>query len=337
MWQLNNKTPYAADNCWVRGWHGEEVWLVAVKASFTIDPVTGETEVSPEQPPVNKQPVYRGEPATTSLRYGDDLILKKSGTDIILNATAYAPDEQQVQSLAVAVKIADWSKQLQIFGERYWWQGRAGLEITPAAPFSTMPIIYERAYGGRDSVEPDTKFFSQNPVGIGFFSNRDQAIDKPLPNIELADTPIRHWDDQPQPAGFGYIAPNWQPRAAYAGTYDQGWQDERQPLLPSDFDWQFYRCAPVDQQFPGYLFGGESITLHHLTPDGRLDFNLPKIRLGFRTVFKNGSEVHSAQLHTVIIEPDDLLVSLVWLTALPCHGRDDKLEYTTIYTKEWVG
>ena len=45
MWQVDNRTPFAAERGWVRGRDGTEIWLVAVKATFYILP-DGSTEVT---------------------------------------------------------------------------------------------------------------------------------------------------------------------------------------------------------------------------------------------------------------------------------------------------
>ena len=38
MWQIDNRTPFAAERGWVRDRDGAEVWLVAVKCTFDILP-----------------------------------------------------------------------------------------------------------------------------------------------------------------------------------------------------------------------------------------------------------------------------------------------------------
>lgn len=112
----------------------------------------------------------------------------------------------------------------------------------------------------------------------------------------------------------------------------------RQPLLAEDMDDRFYQAAPVDQQTPEFLRGGEPVMLFHLTPNGSLKFFLPKLRLGFETRFYDGSrEVHkNRKLHTIILEPDFPRVSLVWHAALPCHFKVQKLERTIVTLKNDV-
>jgi hypothetical protein len=120
----------------------------------------------------------------------------------------------------------------------------------------------------------------------------------------------------------------------FAGTYDAKWENQRQPLLPEDFDERFYLCAPEDQQAPAYLQGGESVELRNLTPEGLLRFQLPKELLGLRTFFSTGEIVHHrAKLHTVILEPEVPRVIMVWHTSLPCHPKVYKLLWTRVVRK----
>ena len=109
----------------------------------------------------------------------------------------------------------------------------------------------------------------------------------------------------------------------------------RQPLLAEDMDDRYYQSAPVDQQAPEFLRGGEPVVLHRLTAGGSLRFALPKLYIGFETRFYDGSrEVHkNRRLHTVILEPDFPRVSLVWHSALPCHFKVQKLERTIVTLK----
>jgi hypothetical protein len=119
-----------------------------------------------------------------------------------------------------------------------------------------------------------------------------------------------------------------------AGTYDAAWQRSRQPLLPDDFDDEFYRCAPVDQRVGGFLQGGEEVALGNLTASGLLRFRLPRVSLGFRTRIEGGTTNHRGQLHTVIIEPEESRLILVWQTALPCHHTLYSLQETVVFEKQ---
>ena len=332
MWQVDNRTPFAAERGWVRDRNGAEVWLVAVKCTFDIQP-DGSTVVSDDQPPVLRVPEYNGEPGKSSLRVEADLNLTKTTTDVIVVGHAYAPHGRPVAQMDVGLRVGPLQKVLRVSGDRTW--GVVG--TSSPQKFLKMPLVYERAFGGVDhkSEQPERDWEWRNPVGTGFAVSRGNLRGVAVPNFEYPSELVASWSDRPRPAGFGPIGPHWQPRAGFAGTYDEAWTKERQPLLPADFDDRFFQCAPLDQQAPAFLRGGEPVVLYRLTPEGELRFALPKIFLGFETRFSDGSrETHKERrLHTVIIEGDVPRVSLVWHTALPCHFKVQKLERTIVTLK----
>jgi hypothetical protein len=329
MWLLDNRTPFAVERTWVRGRDGCEITVVAVKATFDIHD-DGSTGVAQEQPPVLILPEYHGEPGKSSLRHEADLILAKRTTDVLVLGRAYAPGANPVAQLDVGFRVGPVRKVLRVFGNRKW----TASGMSAPEPFRTMALVYERAFGGVDarSGHPERDWEWRNPVGTGFAASSGAARGQQLPNIEYPENPIRNWSDRPAPAGFGPICAHWQPRASFAGTYDDGWRRTRQPLLPDDFDERFFQCAPADQQSPNFLNGGEPVTLLRLTPGGELHFSLPKIYLGFETRFYDGAREfhHYRKLHTVILEPDLRRVSMVWHSPLACHAKGGKLRETIV-------
>jgi len=234
------------------------------------------------------------------------------------------------------MKVADITKTLRVFGDRYWTVSMITIAMTDPEPFEKMPIVYERAFGGIDQKSDNPKKHSwdrRNPVGTGFAVTAGHLSGQRVPNVEYPKSLIS-WK-QPRPAGFGPIARDWVPRVEFAGTYDEKWEQERLPLLAEDFDERYYLCAPEDQQASKFLQGGEPVDLENLTPAGLLHFNLPRLVLGFRTYFLDGKVVHHrANLHTVILEPDVPRVIMVWHTMLPCHAKVLKLQKTTIVQKK---
>ena len=338
MWQLDNRTPYAAERTWVRDHDGAEIWLVAVKCSFDVSP-DGQTSVAAGQPPVAQAPVFVDEAAPRpSLLYEMDLVRTKQTTDVLLIGNAHAPGGVPVTQLDVGLRVGPIAKRLRVTGDRVWLGGAP----SEPEPFSTMPLVWERAYGGVDPWTRDAplpQFDVRNPVGTGFVLEAAHAEGVRLPNIEYPDQCVRAWSDRPEPAGFGPLCNHWQPRAGFAGTYDEAWQRDRMPLLPVDFDDRHYQCAPGDQQAPQFLVGGEPVVLIHLWPHaGQLRFELPRVILGLETFFIDGYRVahERPRLHTVIVEPDRSRVSLVWHSALPCHPRVHKLLRTRIVEKRFV-
>ena len=332
MWQIDNRTPFAAERGWVRDRDGAEIWLVAVKATFDILP-DGTTSVAKEQPPVLRVAEHQGDPGKSSIKYDADLVLTKKTTDVIVVGHAYAPQGMTATFVDAGFKVGSLQKVLRVFGDRVW----NTIGMSAPEPFQKMPLVYERAYGGVDlkSKTPEKDWEWRNPVGTGFAISSRNATGLRLPNVEDPKKLIGSWNDRPAPAGFGAVASHWQPRVSFAGTYDDRWMKTRQPLLAEDLDDRYFQCAPADQQAPEFMRGGEPVVLLKLTPGGDLRFLLPKVYLGFETRFYDGSkEIHkNRKLHTVILEPDFPRVSLVWHTALPCHFKVQRLERTIVRLK----
>src|SRR5690606_15935949 len=125
------------------------------------------------------------------------------------------------------------------------------------------------------------------------------------------------------PAGFGPIEPGWLPRRLLAGTYDAAWVKTKKPLLPDDYDPRFALCSPDDQRLPQPLRGGERLGLLNLSPEGTLVLELPRIGLELRSRFGRKTVPHELpMLATVLVEPDDRRLSMVWQSALRVAAAD---------------
>lgn len=329
MWMLDNRTPYQAERTWVRDKEGAHDWIVVVKATYDIAEDGGLTLSEAPVVPLH-EPEYRGVPGASSVKYEADLTPMKPGTDVYLNAIAYAPRGRACTEVMVSLRVGRLSKELMVYGERIWektWTG--GATLSSPRPFETVPIIYERAFGGFDNLDPDPRRHSidfRNPSGIGLACRKSHLFGRPAPSIEY---PGRKLGDG-WPPGFGAVASFWSPRKELAGTYDDRWMLERRPLLPEDYEPRCLLCAPLDQQPEGYLCGGEEVELVNLTPRGRLLLILPNVSLRFGTFFGSLQKVHRAELVSMIIDSEGPRLILVWQTRLACGNDVDYLDKTVI-------
>src|SRR5262245_39247253 len=270
MWAVQNLTAFAAERSWSRDKDGGEVWIVAVKGTFAIE-ADGSTSLPDVQVPVTQAPVYSGKPGASSLLYDSDLVLTKVGTDIVLHGHAYADRGSVMSRVDVGLTIGPLNKRIRVYGDRNWIRRFGRLATSDPIPFERMPIVYERAFGGREVAPADAlapRLNARNPVGRGFSTDIHDLVGQPAPNLEDPAAA------QPTPIGFGPIAAHWSPRVERAGTCDRAWQEKRMPLPPEDFDDRFYNCAPDDQQTSQPLVGGEVVELTNLTPTGWLRFRI---------------------------------------------------------------
>lgn len=329
MWQLDNRSPFAAAGSWIRDPEGREIWIVAVKATYDIDP-RGRTRPADLQPPVAHGPVTDD---NGTLVTETDLGPAKLATDVILLGHAHAPAAKPVTTLDIGFRVGELIREARVFGNRRWVRSLAWVKPSPPEPFERMPLTWSRAFGGFD---PKTGEALPNPDGCGVVSDGAACA---LPNVEHHIQRLKLPWDRPPAVGFGPVPRHWPARMRYAGTYDEAWRRSRHPLLPADLDPRHWQTAPPEQQYPGRLRGGEPVGLIHLTPpgfghEGLLQFPLPKLSLGFETWFYDGTRQRSrSTIHTVILEPDYPRVSIVHHMALPCHPKVNLLDRTIITVK----
>lgn len=198
-----------------------------------------------------------------------------------------------------------------------------GLRPSDPTPFSSMPLRYERSFGGAvpfgDGETPTNE--PRNPVGCGLYDKAALARDQPLPNIEDPGCLIEDWSDRPSPTGVGPIARNWQPRLGYAGIYDDAWIERRAPLWPEDLNLRFFQAAAGGLAAAPHLRGGEPVVLSGVAPDGPIAFALPEVRLRLKSVFREHVERRHMILDAVELEPDEGTLTLVFRAVVPVHQR----------------
>jgi len=328
MWKLANRTPFAAERTFLRDREGAEVLIVVVKATFAIGD-DGAVRVAPEQAPIARTPQFHGDPARTSLVHDDDFALTKARTDVLLSGHARTIDDQPSIAVEVKLSVGAWSKRLVAIGERRWKESLSGWRLTDPEPFTQMPLVYERAFGGVDrSANPPVEC-DENPVGVGFLAPSTKPSDGDrAPNLESRDDPMRDPRSRPPPMCFAPIARQWSARRRLAGTYDDVWLRERRPLVPGDFDDAFWSSAPPDQRVA--LEGGERVELQGVSPRGTIRFELPRLAFSFRTRIAGATVEHSPGFHTLLFEPDVRRFVMVFQSALPCHHDIHSLERTVV-------
>jgi hypothetical protein len=319
MLQLKNATPFPAQLAVLPDINCVDTVVVVVKATFEIGAAL---RVADEQAEVVLGDEYWGEPDVSSLRYAGELHLPKPSTDVVLVGSAQAPGRRPVQQLDVELRVAEVSKSVRVFGERRWTGRRLGAAFTPPERFETMPLVYERAFGGTHVDEGSGKVYYEprNPIGRGYSGGRGlgDLRDRPLPNLEDPARPVRGPRSKSAPSGFGFIAPSWEPRRRRAGTYDDTWQRTRAPFLPRDFQPLFFNAAHPDLVCPEHLRGGEPVMATNAWSQGPLAFTLPVCDFDLGISIRGETTRPEVALETVLIEPDASRLCLVWRAAVPC-------------------
>jgi len=306
---------------------GQPLAVTVIGATFRIEG----NRVVPAEEPLEIKPggEFWGEPGKSSYKLEPQVAFVKNSTDVVLLGHAYSLGRSSVD---VAVHVGPLRQIATVTGDRYWIKSLGAISMTWAEPFERLPLIYERAFGGWDRSHPDEErhaFEPRNPLGTGFRSRRGRFEEGVrLPNIEDSRNRLREYGDAPPPAGFGFTCPDWQPRASFAGTYDEAWMNDRMPLLPLDFDRRFFNAASPGLVAPRHLNGDEPVFIENASPGGTISFNLPGVpRPECRVQLKGRRDERvETNLDTVIINTDENLLMLVWRGYLPVkNGLQDVL------------
>lgn len=223
-----------------------KTWLVCVaKRTYTF--AGGKLRLADEQVPVRREPDLEVDEngRLRTLRDDMDLFPPKVATDVVVTGRVHAPGGK-AREATVGVAVGKNARVLRVFGER-----RAEVSIDGAvrfsdpAPFESVPLSWELAYGGYDAyahdelcppkrrngrrIEPSPRqegvfAYPRNKVGRGYFLDvdRDRADGELLPQIEDPGDPLtparffvphwKKWLDQPMPGGIGWVSHTWYPR-----------------------------------------------------------------------------------------------------------------------------
>lgn len=211
-------------------------------------------------------------------RLGPDAVLDagipKAYAEFLIHGSAFAPGRQAVTSVPVHARVGERAKSLIVYGDRGWLSED---EASEPKPFRTMPLSWERAYGGPS--------FARNPLGKGHDpipvpGGAEGETVKLLPNLERPEQLLERAEDVVEPSCYAPLDIAWPQRAEHAGTYDQAWLEQLFPGFARDIDWRMFNLAGADQRLEGGEWPlGASYRLDNLHPEQpRLEGKLPGYR-----------------------------------------------------------
>lgn len=282
-----NLTPYAAQAIPMREPDGRQVVVAIVKATFDV--IDGERLALADEPRglrMNDEP-WDIDSEWSSLRYPSDLCPRKLNSDVVVVADAVA--EPGATVVDVAVRIRKRTVALRVHGPRVYYEGPRGIMVGPAAKFERQPIVYEAAYGGATADYALVE--RRNPAGRGVAKTPADLLGKAAPQIEHPAHPIADASPPPDPVGFGAIPSHWQPRSDFAGTFDEQWQAERMPLMPTDFDWRSNNVAHPALVLDAPIAAGDPIATVGLVPGGATLFEVPELQLQVDAKYDDGKHL----------------------------------------------
>lgn len=314
MFVSKNTSPFLAEAFVFTDKRGKKSSVAVVRATFDVG-ADGSAAASDVQTPFVFADTHYGDPAATSIQCESDFVPVKHKAEILLNASAVAPNAEPVAQVAVGLFGPGLSKQAIVTGERCWTSGFRGIKPTPPAPFYSLPLAWHLAFGGTDKSHENLSHHRcelRNPIGTGFHINAstETIVGVALPCIEHPQHRMRSWSDTPEPIGFGPVSRFAKSRVRFAGTYDQHWMDDVLPFLPADFDDRYFQAAPEDQQLDDLDAGAEFMCLN-MSVEGRFVVRLPALNVAANFHFDDKTYRRPIKPDTLIIEPHRKRIILV--------------------------
>ena len=339
MLQIVNLTKLASERALLTGLDGQHVLVVGIKGTWDLA-ADGTTALAEVQEPVALAPTHLNDDEGATRLRDRQLTLDHDGTDVIINGAAHAPGGRPATEVVVKVTVGRVTLAFKVVGDRTWQRGLTGVGPDDPQPFTTMPILYERAFGGGHPVDaaPGIRFDERNPAGCGYCTEPGRLVGTPVPNLEPLDDPIFRARSGAEREVIGLSARpgHWRPRRDLGGTYDAAWQKERLPFWPADTQTGFFRCAAPPLQLAKPLIGHETITLENMSPSGLLSFKVPRLVPTVRAKLGLTYIPMQAHLRRVIVEPDLGKLVLFWRAVLPCGLRGREIEKISVDQKRIV-
>lgn len=249
----------------VQGHREGELRLIALlKRTYDFD-VEGRCTLADEQEPLTEGSESYEESASGLVpppRTDEDFLAFRKGTDVVLQGSAQSYGTDRTLVDVTLRGPGGFSRTLRVLGDRVVTSGPGGsFRVSDPQAFSTMPVTYDRAYGGLDAealsnlgdrtleiiklFDPEmlplvtTRWhYPRNPCGMGYLARPESSLEGlRLPNVTQPDRPLgieelrgrgpERWPLAPLPAGFDWIRGDWFPRCAYLGEIP-----DRDPHLP---------------------------------------------------------------------------------------------------------
>lgn len=227
-------------------WRGQHALSVSVQAWCSMDaPHVLSTDARMWQ-------------SVSDLMQGDDVLdlaLPKPCAEFLVSGHACAPGGEAVSQLAVQARVGPIEKQLAVFGQRRWQQGRPG----EAESFTRVPLDGSRSWGGPQ--------YPDNPAGMGMeVVNPGEPLY--LPQVEPWEGRLHRFGDQGRTAGLGPVSPLRPRRFRLAGSYEPSWQKGDPAMMLDSLDPHFFNAAEADQWWPKQTHwpADTAWELHHLHP-----------------------------------------------------------------------
>jgi uncharacterized protein YjbI with pentapeptide repeats len=257
-----------------------------------------------------------------------DLWMAKPRAEVLV--WGHAHSRQPTTQMQVTVKCGSVSRTLQVWGDRQWKPGLLGWKATQATAFTSMPLVWERSFGGEG--------WHSCPLGVGWDSAQRLAKGEfaPLPNIEAIGDGMRTPECRPRSVGLAPVWPTWVD-SKQRGTFDKAWLANSFPGMPTDFDDSMFNLAQPEQRKEGFWTGDEPYGLQGLHPtQPRIEGRLPNVRVRCFAACANEVSEVPMDLDTVAFFPSQEVGVLIFRGIVNKVGVDAHNMSGMMAAAEWA-
>ena len=339
--KLINNTNFLLDSYTRLNHNGIEYETVLLKGCFKMVPTSKNEDESwllraaKDQGEFFKKNIHFDNNKKASVRFEKDHVNFKLATDLIINATAYAPENKPTKQWEAGIEIGTHKKLLRVIGPRQWKYTNKEWTLTEPKACLSVPLRYENAYGGDAKSAKAINLPINNPTGKGVFNTQDISQSFPAHQIESIDNPIVNANEARYPEGFGFINKKWEPRKSMLAELTNKTKGLPK-MVRAGIGHQAANYRGMVMR--GYLSGSETVTLGNLLPGKSIQkLRLPSLKVSFKSIlFPNQQHKGFLPLETVVFDIDakdseDYRVYLYWRMV---HGDSTAIESIEVNAEE---
>ena len=313
---------------------GSRAIIFTAKATFNIQE-NGQVKLERDNPlPLLKQDEETG----LGILPGDASLRLDPAFEVIMLGQAHASEGQATTEMKVSLGVGDEYRELDVSGDRQWRGEGEGASLSAAEKFKSMPLTWDRAFGGTQQVEIDREAYLDvswpyNTMGKGFdhisqarelgvaFSSPDpyprfEAI-RELPNIESPDERVQRWGDTPLPVCWATVP---QSSGLLLERFKRSCESSGKDHVLLGAPEMNHRAHPdwVIETPPA----GASVRLDGACKAGRIDFRIPEMRVVAE--LKDGRRVQKIELHprSMVLLPEEMRFYLTFKAVRNYESRD---------------
>jgi len=335
---FRNRTEHAADMLRASSARSQDHMLACFIARPTYRLVNGSLVAAEEPWPIDPAPFE----TPLGLSSGDKPFYS-GGIDVLVGGQVRQPRGSEARlDVEIAVGRA-FRRRIAVIGDRVWKRDAAGALVPgEPAPFLTMPLTYERAFGGAAPTEHGVDMpYQANPLGRGFYLDEASAEGQPLPNLEDPASPVRGVHDMPEPVGLGYYPLDGSLRPLSALDHPLAMRapgapardEPPRPIEPGDVLPTLFNAAhPRMILAPGKgPAPGDLVRLSHGMRDGDLAFTMPDLSMHAHVQLEDREHVFPLHLDQIGLVGGEGLVFFSLRCVVEYRVRKGERRATTLY------